>query len=150
MNNNDACFELAVAGALLDISLDDACAERLSAAKLEAVRSASAVCQGYLHQGIREDLIFRILNKRLEMILKAESQSQLDKICRPRAPHYNGVRFVPSSEFSIPEEEMLLWSMTSLKGPLISAGYDRYMELFRQVFGGLPGEAGFRGDEALC
>ena len=32
MNNSDACFELAVVGALLDISLDDVCTERLAAA----------------------------------------------------------------------------------------------------------------------
>lgn len=28
-----------------------------------------------------------------------------------------------------------MWSLTSLKAPLVSAGMKRYMELFQQVFG---------------
>ena len=39
----------------------------------------------------------------------------------------------------IPEEEMILWSLTSLKGPLIPQGLKRYMDLFKQVFGVDPG-----------
>ena len=31
------------------------------------------------------------------------------------------------------EEELLLWSETSLRGPLITAGYERYMELFKKI-----------------
>lgn len=150
MEFNNVRIGIAAVDVLLDTAMDEKCTEKLAAAKLEAVKTAVAIYHGFLCKGIREDLLFRILERRLDMIRNASTQSQLNAICYPKAPHYNGGQFMPSSEFSIPEEEMLLWSMTSLKGPLISAGFERYMELFRLIFGGLPGEADFHGGESLC
>ena len=35
----------------------------------------------------------------------------------------------------MPEEEMVIWSLASLKGPLIECAYKRYMDLFTRTFG---------------
>ncbi len=45
---------------------------------------------------------------------------------------HNGSKFIPD-EFSVPEEELICWSETSLRAPLNEAGFNRYMELFRQI-----------------
>lgn len=45
--------------------------------------------------------------------------------------------FIPDA-YSVPEEELICWSETSLKGPLTAEGFQRYMELFKQV---LPEES---------
>ena len=45
-----------------------------------------------------------------------------------------------STPYYVEEEELMLWSETSQRGPLISAGYDRYMELFKKL---LPEKAKF-------
>ena len=45
--------------------------------------------------------------------------------------------FIPDA-YSVPEEELICWSETSLKGPLTAESFQRYMELFKQV---LPEES---------
>ena len=62
----------------------------------------------------------------------------MEKLLKPRCPHYDGNKFVPDA-FCVPEEELICWSETSLKAPLNEAGFCRYMELFSQI---LPAEYG--------
>lgn len=50
-----------------------------------------------------------------------------------------------STPYYVEEEELMLWSETSQRGSLISAGYDRYMELFKKL---LPEKAKFLEKEA--
>ena len=58
-------------------------------------------------------------------------------LVRPNCPHYDGAGFIPDA-YSVPEEELICWSETSLKGPLTAESFQRYMELFKQV---LPEES---------
>ena len=67
------------------------------------------------------------------MIMSADSKTEVNKILRPKAPHYDGVRFV-SDRYLLPEEELICWSEASLRAPLNEAGYRRYMELFQRAF----------------
>ena len=54
-------------------------------------------------------------------------------------PNYSGGKFIDrNTPYYSEEEELLFWSETSLRGPLISAGYERYMELFKKI---LPKQA---------
>lgn len=49
-------------------------------------------------------------------------------------PNYSGGKFtVSNTPYYSEEEELMLWSKTSFRGPLISAGYERYMELFKKI-----------------
>ena len=71
------------------------------------------------------------------MILQAKSKTELQAILRPKPPHYNGQGF-QADQYLTPEEELACWSEASLRAPLNSAGFDRFMELFREV---LPEES---------
>lgn len=48
-------------------------------------------------------------------------------------PYFGGKFTVSNIPYYSEEEELLLWSETSLRGPLITAGYERYMELFKKI-----------------
>ena len=68
------------------------------------------------------------------MIKNANTVKDLKEIEKGSLPLFNGNSFM-TGPYHIPEEEMILWSLTSLKGPLIPQGLKRYMDLFKQVFG---------------
>ena len=70
-------------------------------------------------------------------LIIADLEEEMEKLLKPSCPHYYGGRFTPG-EYHIPEEELIGWSEASLRTPLNSAGYQRYMELFKQV---LPEES---------
>ena len=112
-------------------------AETSSAEVLELRMKALATLRGQLEYyrklGYVERLIEGIAEKRAAMIMKATTKTEMDKVMKPRAPRYDGGKFVPD-EYNIPEEEMIAWSMVSLQAPLSSIGMQRYMELFRVFF----------------
>lgn len=91
----------------------------------------------YRQCGLMPEVIHVIFTKKMEMIRKADTVHDLNLIGKTPKPHYNGVKFI-DGPFSVPEEELLIWSLTSLRAPLVSAAFDRYMELFEQVFGKSP------------
>lgn len=79
-----------------------------------------------------------MVEKRLKLIAGATTIKDIKEIENEPKPRYTGNGFV-TGKFSVPEEEMIVWSLTSLEAPLIPAGFDRYMALFRQVFGAVLG-----------
>ncbi|MBR4332395.1 MAG: hypothetical protein IKP72_06955 [Clostridia bacterium] len=106
---------------------------RLQELQFSALRELQAQLQYYAKRGYHKRLITGIAEKKAALILKTTSKADIDKVMHPRAPHYNGAEFVPD-EFSIPEEELICWSETSLRGPLNSAGLKRYRALFEEIF----------------
>jgi len=103
-------------------------------AKLEAYIDTARRITAYQEEGIRDDLVDVVFDKRLKLISDANTASELKKIMAQPKPYFNGNRFI-SDPLSVPEEEMILWSITSLKAPLMPAAFERYMELFKQTFG---------------
>ena len=83
--------------------------------------------------GYIDRLLNGIAEKRVSMIMKATTKTEMDRVMIPKAPHYNGAEFI-TDEYHIPEEELIAWSQASLKGPLVGAGFKRYMQLFREFF----------------
>ena len=67
------------------------------------------------------------------MILATTGKAEMEKVLHPHAPHYDGGRFIPD-QYSVEEEELICWSETSLRGPLIPAAMKRYMELFKRFY----------------
>ena len=50
------------------------------------------------------------------------------------ASYYSAGKMVPKeSPYYVEGEELMLWSITTEKGLLIPAGYERYMELFNKL-----------------
>ena len=63
------------------------------------------------------------------------TKQDMQDFLKVSTPHYFGGKFTVSNiPYYSEEEELLLWSETSLRGPLITAGYERYMELFKKDF----------------
>lgn len=110
----------------------------LSDARTKAAQTTLQRAAFYRKQGIRNDLVHAVVEKRLKLIAGATTVKDINKIENEPKPRYTGNEFV-TGKFSVPEEEMIIWPLTSLKAPLIPAGFDRYMALFKQVFWAVPG-----------
>lgn len=91
----------------------------------------------YQQHGYMPKLLCAIAEKKCERILAIHTKAEMERLVKPQCPYYDGNRFRPD-EYSVPEEELICWSEASLRAPLNEAGFNRYMELFRQV---LPEES---------
>lgn len=111
--------------------------ERIRGLRFSAVQEVQKYLWHYHKHGYMSKLLCAIAEKKCEFIMSAASKVDMEQIVRPKCPHYDGCRFVPD-KFSVPEEELICWSETSLYGPLNEVGFKRYMELFRQL---LPEES---------
>lgn len=83
----------------------------------------------YQGEGMLDAIILGFVQKKIKMIQQAESKGKLQEIGKPPKPVYNGNGFTPG-KYDTEEEEMLVWSLTSLKAPLNDQAYKRYEELF--------------------
>ena len=103
-------------------------------AKYEAIRKTLSCTKHYREHGIMSELVHAVFMKKLKMIKEADTVKDLKAIEKGCIPHFDGNQFFPGP-FHIPEEELILWSLTSLKAPLVPAGLNRYADLFKQIFG---------------
>ena len=87
----------------------------------------------YQKLGYMEKLLYAIAEKKGGLICSVSNKEEMEKLLKPRCPHYDGNQFVPDA-LCVPEEELICWSETSLRAPLNEAGFHRYMELFSQIF----------------
>lgn len=98
--------------------------------KWAALRKIMGRADTYKKEGFLEEIICKFVQKKVEMILRATKKGELNEIMQVPKPYYDGNKIVSPSKYDTEEEELILWSSTSLKGPLVSAGYERYKELF--------------------
>lgn len=113
------------------------CAENVSY-KIRSIRlSGLQSLYGYLNQyekmGYCEKIISGIAEKKIKMIMKANSKTETNEILKPQYPKYDGNKFT-TNQYSVPEEELIGWSKASLTAPLNTIGCERYMEVFKSVF----------------
>lgn len=116
-----------------EVLVDETSSAKVLELRMKALATLRGQIEYYRKLGYVERLIEGIAEKRAAMIMKATTKTEMDKVMKPRAPRYDGGKFVPD-EYNIPEEEMIAWSMVSLQAPLSSIGMQRYMELFRVFF----------------
>ena len=76
-----------------------------------------------------EEIILGFVQKKTAMIQKAKTKGELQEISKTPKPIYNGNGFT-AGKYDTEEEEVLLWSLTSLQAPLNDPAYKRYEELF--------------------
>lgn len=129
MNNAEVTMVMYFAEVITGENMTD----RVQQLQLSALQELRSQLQYYRSRGIAEKLISTIAEKKGRLILKTTSKAEMDRVLRPGPPHYNGAEFVPAAN-SIPEEELICWSETSMRTPLNSAGYRRYFALFKQIF----------------
>ena len=70
----------------------------------------------------------------MALIRAAKTVAELNEIAKPAKPHYVGNGFATGT-YDVPEEEMIFWSLASLKAPLNHEAAERYLDLFKQSFG---------------
>lgn len=112
--------------------------DRIRELRFLAIRKLQGYLSHYRKLGYMEKLLYAIAEKKGRLICSISGKTEMEKLLKPRCPHYDGNRFIPD-EFCIPEEELICWSETSLQAPLNETGFRRYMELFSQI---LPVEYG--------
>lgn len=121
-------LEYEYAKALAELFLLEA--DPLLEEKLLALKEIMRRALYYQKEMFVEELICNFLQKKLKMILQASKKGELNDIVKVVKPYYSGGKITTLSRYDTEEEELILWSATSLKGPLIPAGYERYTELF--------------------
>lgn len=91
---------------------------------------------GYLKEGLAEDRLVRPLAmKKIEQIKEATTKKQLQEIKEfPKVRYYPDGKIRATSEYALPEEELILWMQTCYHAPLRDEAYNRYFELFRLIF----------------
>mgnify|MGYP001161758753 FL=1 len=111
-------------------------AERLWELRLSALLTLQEQLMTYRENGIREDILCRLAEKKANRILNIRTKEEAERLAHPPEPHFDGNRYV-AAEDSIPEEELLFWCELSKKVPVNASGAKRYSELFRAL---LPDE----------
>lgn len=131
-------IELRYAECIASIILDDG-DEELKGLRFVSLRTLYGITKKYVEEGFLLEIVEAFFMKKSQMVLEAETKSAMKAILKPSIPHYSGGKMVPeNSPYYVEEEELMIWSRTTTRGPLISAGYERYMELFKKL---LPEQA---------
>lgn len=107
--------------------------DNVRAYRFDALIKLRGILNYYCNRGYMDELVYNIAEKKVAHILSATSKSDFSLILKPRPPKYDGNKFIPGP-FSVPEEELICWSETSLKAPLNHSGFKRYSELFKEIF----------------
>lgn len=123
--------------AIAHLVTDDDGPEKLRSQKFSAIQQVAALTNHYAKEGIRKDLVDTIMEKKIALILKAKTGVEVEKAAKPPQPRYTGAAWI-EDPFTVPEEELVIWSCASLRAPLTGPGYERYSSLFEQVFGRKP------------
>ena len=111
--------------------------EKLALDKATALIQLSTLIKKYQQDYYHKALVQAILDKKIAFICEATTKADLKEILSPPKMRYNGGEVIPVGKFHIQEEELILWSITSLKAPLVSYGFERMMKVFAQVFPGV-------------
>lgn len=104
------------------------------ALKMSAIKDLITVERPYDNHCFDNKILVDLYLKKIDMILKANTKKEIKEILSTNHIKYNGAEIIPT-EFNIIEEELLMWSLTSLKAPLTGIGLDRYLKIFSQYYG---------------
>jgi len=126
------------------MQLADLKEDKLMAERMSALITLSGQCKAYQKEFNQNPLVLDICAKKIEFILQAKTKADLKEILSPPKVCYNGNEVVPTGNFHVDKEELLVWSLTSLwcGGPLNEAGFKRYMKLFAQIYPDMATEIG--------
>jgi hypothetical protein len=126
---------LKICSAIKDVTLNEELDNRVNQLRILALRQLEPILKLSFDRFGRENPIVMIIcEKKIAFILEARTKNEIDLILSSPKVHYNFNTVVPSNQYVIPEEELLIWSLTSLQAPLNEVGVNRFMELFLEVF----------------
>lgn len=120
-------LEFEYAKALSEIVLKDN--DTLEEERIKTLQKIFQRAWYYQERGMLEEIISGFVQKKTAMLQKAKTKGELQEISKLPKPVYNGNGFTPG-KYDTEEEELLVWSLTSLQAPLNNQAYKRYKELF--------------------
>ena len=120
--------------ALASVICDSGITDKVRGLRINGVRQLKSITAHYTSDGFVERLCEEVWRQKIDFILNAKSKNEIESIIKPSTPRYYGGTFSPCSQYHSEAEELILWSAASLRGPLISDGFARYMELFGKYF----------------
>lgn len=126
-------FDLVLYSTFSQILFDEKLTDKEKEIRYKGLQELSHILNYYKSRGFDDKLLVPIAEKKCNMIMNCNSKTEMEKIVKPRCPHYNGNKFVPD-EYNVLEEELISWSETSLSAPLNDIGFKRYLEVFMLVF----------------
>lgn len=129
----DIDFNLAIIPHIAELITQEGVADNVRELRWNALMQLTRQLNYYKSLGYIDRLLYAIAEKKGKMIMETSSKTEMEKVLKPHAPHYNGNEFFPD-KYNVLEEELICWSETSLKSPLNDAGNKRYMQLFSEVF----------------
>ena len=117
---------------ITELLMNDELSEKLRSRRFDALRKMRGITVQYEKEGFLPELVETVFCKKADFIMKAKTKTALEEIVKPSTPRYYSGTFYPGNSYHVGEEELILWSKTSLKAPLIPEGYKRYQELFEK------------------
>lgn len=120
---------------ITELLVDDTLTEELRSRRFDTIRRMRGIAARYGEEGFLPELVETVFCKKADFIMKAKTKAELEAIVKPSVPRYSGGIFYPGSPYHVEEEELILWSKTSMKALLIPRGYKRYQELFEKYVG---------------
>lgn len=117
---------------MTELLMDNRLTEKLRSHRFDTLRKMRGIAAQYKEEGFLPELVETVFCKKADFIMRAKTKAELEEIIKPSSPRYSGGIFCPGNPYHVEEEELILWSKTSLKAPLISQGYKRYQELFEK------------------
>lgn len=115
-----------------ELLMDQEQTEVMLSRRFDAIQKLREMMVLYEKEGFLPELVETAFCKKADFILKARTKAEIENILKPSIPRYSCGRFSVDSKYHVEEEELILWSKTSLKAPLIPDGYKRYRELFEK------------------
>lgn len=119
---------------MVEIFMDSDKKSNVAKRKFQALQSICGRARKFLSDGIMERIVMGFAQKKVDFLLKATTIAEVTEIEKPSLPsRRSDGRLGPGSKYHVEEEELLMWQATSLRAPLISCAYDRYVELFKKL-----------------
>ena len=117
---------------LAELLLDEDQTDEQMELRFKAMIKLRKIVEHYAKSGFINDLVEPVFCKKAAFIMQAKTKKEVEMILKPSAPGYSCGRFYPQNEYHVEEEELLLWSTTSLNAPLTSDAQKRFEFLFKK------------------
>lgn len=124
-------YRMTVASIVLDQEVRK---DRLIDKKLDALHRTWSLLGKYAEDGFDNKILNTIMEKKADSILRVTSAADLHELSRPPRPRYIGSKWYISNN-SIPEEELICWSLASQHAVLNHEIAMRFRKLFETVYG---------------
>lgn len=127
LNSDD--FKLILTPYIAETIAADNISDKLRFSKFSALQKLAGALLRFQNENINNTLICSIAKKKANMIVNASSCTKISQIISPKAPYFDGIRYIPSP-YLTEEEEYICWCKVGEKFPLGHNETKRVFELF--------------------